>query len=232
MDKIEINIETLRQTLNEKLVVSGWDKMLTPYTNGLSFDHIMNTLVDNVNDGKRFTPRFKDVFNAFYECPYDKVKVVIVGQDPYPQLGVADGIAFSCSRKGKTEKSLQYIFKALYDGEYEGHDNDLRRWANQGVLLLNTAFTCQANKIGSHYAIWKSFTEYLFENLNRHKTGTIFILMGRKAEQWQVLLPSQIIYKVAHPASAAYRGGRWEHLGVFNKVNDMLKKQKKTPIDW
>ena len=56
--------------------------------------------------------------------------------------------------------------------------------------------------------------------------------MGRKAEQWQVLLPSQIIYKVAHPASAAYRGGRWEHLGVFNKVNDMLKKQKKTPIDW
>lgn len=232
MDKIEINIETLRKTLNEKLVVSGWDKMLTPYTNGLSFDHIMNTLVDNVNDGKRFTPRFKDVFNAFYECPYDKVKVVIVGQDPYPQLGVADGIAFSCSRKGKTEKSLQYIFKALYDGEYEGHDNDLRRWANQGVLLLNTAFTCQVNKIGSHYAIWKSFTEYLFENLNRHKTGTIFILMGRKAEQWQVLLPSQIIYKVAHPASAAYRGGRWEHLGVFNKVNDMLKKQKKTPIDW
>ena len=100
------------------------------------------------------------------------------------------------------------------------------------MLLLNTAFTCQVNKIGSHYAIWKSFTEYLFENLNRHKTGTIFILMGRKAEQWQVLLPSQIIYKVAHPASAAYRGGRWEHLGVFNKVNDMLKKQKKTPIDW
>jgi uracil-DNA glycosylase len=239
MDKIEINIETLRESLNEKLVASGWDKMLTPYTNGLIFDHIMNTLVDNVNDGKRFTPRFKDVFNAFYECPYDKVKVVIVGQDPYPQLGVADGIAFSCSRKGKAEKSLQYIFKALYGdftetGKviYTPEECDLRRWANQGVLLLNTAFTCQVNKIGSHYAIWKSFTEYLFENLNRHKTGTIFILMGRKAEQWQVLLPSQIIYKVAHPASAAYRGGRWEHLGVFNKVNDMLKKQKKTPIDW
>ena len=144
MDKIEINIETLRETLNTKLAESGWDKMLSPYTNGLSFDHIMNTLVDNVNQDKRFTPRFKDVFNAFYECPYDKVKVVIVGQDPYPQLGVADGIAFSCSRKGKTEKSLQYIFKALY-GEYEGHDNDLRRWSNQGVLMINTAFTCEIN---------------------------------------------------------------------------------------
>lgn len=231
MDKIEINIETLRETLNTKLSESGWDKMLSPYTNGLSFDHIMNTLVDNVNQDKRFTPRFKDVFNAFYECPYDKVKVVIVGQDPYPQLGVADGIAFSCSRKGKTEKSLQYIFKALY-GEYEGHDNDLRRWSNQGVLMINTAFTCEINKIGSHYAIWKSFTEYLFDNLNKHKPETIFVLMGKKAEAWQILLGNQIIFKVAHPASAAYRGGKWEHLDVFNKINNALEKQGKTCIDW
>ena len=205
--------------------------MLSPYTNGLSFDHIMNTLVDNVNQDKRFTPRFKDVFNAFYECPYDKVKVVIVGQDPYPQLGVADGIAFSCSRKGKTEKSLQYIFKALY-GEYEGHDNDLRRWSNQGVLMINTAFTCEINKIGSHYAIWKSFTEYLFDNLNKHKPVTIFVLMGKKAEAWQILLGNQIIFKVAHPASAAYRGGKWEHLDVFNKINNALEKQGKTCINW
>jgi uracil-DNA glycosylase len=231
MDKIEINIETLRETLNTKLAESGWDKMLSPYTNGLSFDHIMNTLVDNVNQDKRFTPRFKDVFNAFYECPYDKVKVVIVGQDPYPQLGVADGIAFSCSRKGKTEKSLQYIFKALY-GEYEGHDNDLRRWSNQGVLMINTAFTCEINKIGSHYAIWKSFTEYLFDNLNKHKPETIFVLMGKKAEAWQILLGNQIIFKVAHPASAAYRGGKWEHLDVFNKINNALEKQGKTCINW
>ena len=109
MNNIDINIINLREKLNDNLVDSGWHKMLSPFVNGLSFDLIIDYLVNTVNNGKRFTPRFKDIFNAFYECPYDKVKVVIVGQDPYPQLGSADGIAFSCSRKGYAEKSLQYI---------------------------------------------------------------------------------------------------------------------------
>lgn len=228
---MEIDINILRDNLNSKLKDSGWDRMLSPYVNGLSFDHIMNTLIENVENGKRFTPRFKDVFNGFYECPYNDLKVVIVGQDPYPQLGVADGIAFSCSRKGKTEKSLQYIFKSLY-GEHEGYNNDLRRWSNQGVLMINTAFTCEINKIGSHYGIWKSFTEYVFDNINRHNPKTIFILMGKKAEAWQTLLPNCKILKCSHPASAAYRGGEWDSNDVFNKVNLELEKQGKTCIDW
>ena len=111
MEKISVDIVKLRENLNEKLESSGWDKMLSPYVNGLNFDYIVNALVDNVNAGKRFTPKFKNIFNAFKECPYDDLKVVMVGQDPYPQLGVADGIAFSCSNKGKAEKSLQYILK-------------------------------------------------------------------------------------------------------------------------
>ena len=228
---MEIDINILRDNLNSKLKDSGWDRMLSPYVNGLSFDHIMKTLIENVENGKRFTPRFKDVFNGFYECPYNDLKVVIVGQDPYPQLGVADGIAFSCSRKGKTEKSLQYIFKSLY-GEHEGYNNDLRRWSNQGVLMINTAFTCEINKIGSHYGIWKSFTEYVFDNINRHNPKTIFILMGKKAEAWQTLLPNCKILKCSHPASAAYRGGEWDSNDVFNKVNLELEKQGKTCIDW
>ena len=228
---MEIDINILRDNLNSKLKDSGWDRMLAPYVNGLSFDHIMNTLVESVENGKRFTPRFKDVFNGFYECPYNDLKVVIVGQDPYPQLGVADGIAFSCSRKGITEKSLQYIFKSLY-GEYEGYNNDLRRWSNQGVLMINTAFTCEINKIGSHYGIWKSFTEYVFDNINRHNPKTIFILMGKKAEAWQTLLPNCKILKCSHPASAAYRGGEWNCNDVFNKANLELEKQGKTCIEW
>ena len=228
---MEIDINILRDNLNSELKDSGWDRMLSPYVNGLSFDHIMNTLIENVENGKRFTPRFKDVFNGFYECPYNDLKVVIVGQDPYPQLGVADGIAFSCSRKGKTEKSLQYIFKSLY-GEHEGYNNDLRRWSNQGVLMINTAFTCEINKIGSHYGIWKSFTEYVFDNINRHNPKTIFILLGKKAEAWQTLLPNCKILKCSHPASAAYRGGEWDSNDVFNKANLELEKQGKTCIDW
>ena len=226
---MDIDINLLRDNLNNKLKDSGWDRMLSPYVNGLSFDYIMNKLRDSVEQGLRFTPKFKDVFNGFYECPYDDLKVVIVGQDPYPQLGVADGIAFSCSIKGKAEKSLQYILKALED---EDGSADLRRWSNQGVLLINTAFTCEVNKIGSHYGIWKSFTEHVFENINRHNPDTIFILMGKKAEAWQTLLPNCKILKCSHPASAAYRGGEWDCNDVFNKTNTMLIKQDKTCINW
>jgi uracil-DNA glycosylase len=224
---IEIDIEQLRNDVNNKLEDSGWAPMLSPFINGLEFDMIMNKLVECVNAEKRFTPRFKDIFNAFLECPYDELKCIIIGQDPYPQLGVADGIAFSCSRKGKAEKSLQYINKAI------GTDHtDLRCWANQGVLLINTAFTVEINSIGSHYSIWKPFTEYLFENINRHNKQVPSILMGKKAEAWQLLLDRQKIFKVAHPASAAYRGGEWDCKDVFNKVNTELENQGKLCIDW
>ena len=226
---MEIDINNLRDNINNKLTDSGWERVLSPYINGLSFDHIMNTLIDGVKKGRRFTPKFKDTFNAFIECPYDNVKVVIVGQDPYPQLGVADGIAFSCSNKGKAEKSLQYILKALGD---EDGDVNLKRWANQGVLLINTALTVEVNKIGSHYSIWKSFTEYLFDTLNRHNKGLVFILMGKKAEEWAPLLSNMKIYKVAHPASAAYRGGEWDCKNVFALTNAELDKQGKTWIEW
>ena len=193
----------------------------------------MNTLIENVEQGRRFTPKFKDVFNGFYECPYDNLKVVIVGQDPYPQLGVADGIAFSCSVKGKAEKSLQYILKQTTGKTtYTPEECDLKRWANQGVLLINTAFTCEVNKIGSHYGIWKSFTEHVFGNINRHNPDTIFILMGKKAEAWQTLLPNCKILKCSHPASAAYRGGEWDSNDVFDKANEILNTQDKACINW
>ena len=230
---MDIDINLLRDNLNNKLKDSSWDRMLSPYVNGLSFDHIMNTLIENVEQGRRFTPKFKDVFNGFYECPYNNLKVVIVGQDPYPQLGVADGIAFSCSVKGKAEKSLQYILKQTTGKTvYTSEECDLRRWANQGVLLINTAFTCEVNKIGSHYGIWKSFTEHVFDNINRHNPDTIFILMGKKAEAWQTLLPNCKILKCSHPASAAYRGGEWDSNDVFDKANEILNTQDKACINW
>jgi uracil-DNA glycosylase len=239
MEKVQVDIINLRENLNKKLIESGWDTMLSPYINGLSFDHIVNELVNNVNAGRRFTPKFKDIFNAFYECPYDKVKVVMVGQDPYPQLGVADGIAFSCSKKGKAEKSLQYILKQTIGNYtdtgrvmYTPEECDLRRWANQGVLLINTAFTCEVNKIGSHYAIWKSFTEYLFDNLNRHNQDLIFVLLGKKAEAWSPWLENVRKIYVSHPASAAYRGGEWDCKDVFNLVNEKLEYLEKDRIEW
>jgi uracil-DNA glycosylase len=225
------SLNILKDKLKLDIKKGNWDDILLPFINSKAYDDVVTSLVSLVEGGQRFTPQFKDIFNAFKECDYDNLKVVIVGQDPYPQLDVADGIAFSCSKKGKTEKSLQYIFKALY-GEYEGYNNDLRRWANQGVLLINTALTVEVNKIGSHYWNWKPFTEYLFTEINKNNKDIVFILMGKKAESWQLLLPNQIILKCSHPASAAYRGGVWDSNDVFSKANDELKKQDKTLISW
>lgn len=224
---INIDINELRDSANDKLQDSGWAPMLTPFINGLDFDLIVERLVSLVNAERRFTPRFKDIFNGFKECNYSDLKCIIVGQDPYPQLGVADGIAFSCSRKGKAEKSLQYINKAI-----DTDHTDLRCWANQGVLLINTAFTCEVNSIGSHYDLWKPFSRYIFENINRHKKNIPVILMGKKAEAWETMLNNQKIYKVTHPASAAYRGGEWDCNDVFNKVNQELEKQDIPCIEW
>jgi|TARA_R110000764_G_scaffold41079_4_gene92062 uracil-DNA glycosylase len=225
------SLNILKDKLKLDVKKGNWDDILLPFINSKAYDDVVTSLVSLVEGGQRFTPQFKDIFNAFKECDYDNLKVVIVGQDPYPQLDVADGIAFSCSKKGKTEKSLQYIFKALY-GEYEGYNNDLRRWANQGVLLINTALTVEVNKIGSHYWNWKPFTEYLFTEINKNNKDIVFILMGKKAESWQLLLPNQIILKCSHPASAAYRGGVWDSNDVFSKANNELKKQDKTLISW
>ena len=227
MNKVSVDIVNLRDKVNDKLNGSGWENYLSPYINGLNFDYLVNKLVEGVNNGRRFTPKFKDVFNAFYECPKDDLKVVMVGQDPYPQLGVADGIAFSCSNKGTPEKSLQYINTALGTNH-----TDLKCWANQGVLLINTALTVEVNKIGSHYHLWESFIEYLFEGLNRCCPNTIFVLMGKKAQQLETLLPNCVVFKCTHPASAAYRGGTWDSNGIFEKVNMELTKQEKACIDW
>jgi uracil-DNA glycosylase len=226
-NKMESNLNKFKTQIKTDSEQSGWDSILNPFVDSPSFEGIFVFLEAAVNHGLRFTPPFKDVFNAFKECSYDNLKVVIVGQDPYPQLGSADGLAFSCSKKGKAEKSLQYINKAI-DTDY----TDLRIWANQGVLLINTAFTVEVNKIGSHYSLWKPFTNYIFANINKHKKDTIFILMGKKAEEWETLLPDCKILKCSHPASAAYKGGEWDHNDVFNKANLELKKQDKSLINW
>jgi uracil-DNA glycosylase len=224
---MEKNLIILKDSLKKDIESSGWADILFPYIDSKLYDDLTDSLVSLVEQGKRFTPKFKDIFNAFKECKYDDLKVVIVGQDPYPQLGSADGLAFSCSKKDKVEKSLQYINKAI-----DTDHTDLRCWANQGVLLINTALTVEVNKIGSHFWNWKPFTEHLFSKINQDNKDIVFILMGKKAEAWERLISNQKILKCTHPASAAYRGGVWDSNDVFNKTNIELNKQGKTLIDW
>jgi uracil-DNA glycosylase len=227
----KFDITTIKQKLFKKLEPSGWDKVFKSFVFSSDFDDILIKLWDLSQNDKRFTPPLKQVFRAFEECPYDKLNVVIVGQDPYPQLGVADGIAFSCSNTGKLQPSLKYILnevnRTVYHDDPYSTDVDLKRWANQGVLMLNTALTCEVGKIGSHYDIWKNFTAYLFDWLNNYQPDLIYVYMGKKAEEWSDLINnSEYKFSVKHPASAAYNGSKWDSDDVFTKIHQILGETK------
>ena len=226
----QINLEEIKTKLIEKLQPSGWANKLRGFIQSSDFEKIIQTLFDERQDGKRFTPPLKHVFTAFEKCPVDKRKVIIVGQDPYPYLNVADGMAFSCSITGRPQPSLKFIFQqinhTIHDNDQRDYDPNLTRWAEQGVLLLNTALTCQIDKVGSHYTIWHDFIAYLMDMLNFTDSGLIFILLGSKAQELEpVIGPNHYILKASHPASAAHNGtGLWDCKDVFAEANRILLK--------
>jgi len=233
MNKINIDINNIKKKFKNRLLDTGWEDVFYPFIDSDLFQEIIYKLKAEVEDERRFTPKLNFIFRAFETCPLDKLKVIIIGQDPYPQLGVADGISFSCSFTDKEQPSLKYIFNEL-GNQYPKikRDPDLERWSQQGVLMLNTAYTVQIGKIGSHYDLWKPFTHHVLQYINRIKKDMPVALLGKKAEEWQIRLDNQNIMKVPHPASAAYRGGNWDSKNLFININDALKAQGKTLISW
>ena len=229
MPQVKINIQEKKDALCAQL--KGW-KVVQDFVQSAGFDSIMLSLIAQVESDIRFTPRFKDIFNAFKYCPYDKLKVIFVGQDPYPQLGVADGISFSCSNTNKEQPSLRYIFDELQTQfPSSSRDVDLKRWSRQGILMLNTALTVAVGRIGSHYDMWKPFMTYLFSQLNK-RDDLVFVCLGNKAKEWEKYMTNNHIIKVAHPASAAYKGGKWDSQNLFKMVNNCLESIDKSLIDW
>ena len=227
----QINLEDIKSKLIERLQPSGWAHLLRGFLQSSDFDSILFTLHAQRNEGKRFTPPLKHVFSAFEKCPIDKLKVIVIGQDPYPYINVADGMAFSCSITSKPQPSLKFIFqeitKTIYDNDEEIiHNPDLTRWAEQGVLLLNTALTCEIDKVGSHYKIWSEFIPYLIDMLNFTDSGLIFMLLGAKAQELESLIgPNHYVLKASHPASAAHNGtGIWDSKEIFAEANKILEK--------
>lgn len=222
---------------------SGWHDLLKGFLVSDDFVTIIKTLEELVNDDVRFTPPLRMVFNAFTKCPLDKLKVVMVGQDPYPQLGVADGIAFSCGNTGKAEASLRYIHRAIAKTVYNTDNTtdlstDLSTWSNQGILMLNTSLTTEVGKIGKHFAIWDPFVKYLIDMLNSKsinaKKPIVWAFLGKKAQELEDLLDdSQVILKASHPASAAYaREKMWDCNDIFNNINSELDTLGSTKITW
>lgn len=235
--KTETEIDEIKQKMFAKLEPSGWDKVFKSFIFSSEFTDILSKLYELSIADKRFTPTLKQLFRAFEECPHDDLKVVFIGQDPYPQIGVADGISFSCGNTNKVQPSLRYIFEEIERTVYQEfpsyQDPDLTRWSKQGILMLNTALTVEVGKIGSHYDIWKPFTAYMLDWLNNHNKELIYVYMGKKAEEWSELTnDNNYKFSVKHPASAAYNGSKWDSNDIFNKISKLVEENNGQKIIW
>ena len=236
--KEKLELDKIVDKLYEDLIPSGWARVLRSFMYSSDFKNILQTLAQESSLDRRFTPPLRDVFRAFKECPYEELKVVIVGQDPYPTIDVADGIAFSCSKTMKLQPSLKFMLsevnRTVYNGEPISNSPDLTRWANQGILMLNTALTTQINKVGMHYNIWKPLLNYLFDFLSNYNNGLVYIYMGKEASTWADSVNDNC-YKLfcAHPASAVYNKFRsWDSKDVFPTAQKIVKENYNYSINW
>ena len=176
------------------------------------------------------------IFSAFNHTPVDKVKVVILGQDPYHGPGQAHGLCFSVPRGVAAPPSLVNIFKELNTelGIPIPNHGNLEKWADQGVLLLNATLTVRANQAGSHQKKgWEQFTDQVIRELSAKRTGLVFLLWGNYAKAKEALIDTtkHHVLKSAHPSPlSAYNG--FFGCGHFLKANELLQQQGLTPIDW
>ncbi|HEX8586143.1 MAG TPA: uracil-DNA glycosylase [Allosphingosinicella sp.] len=177
-------------------------------------------------------PEAHNIFNAYRSTPYSNVKVCIVGQDPYIKPNQAHGLSFSVE-DGSYTPSLRQIEKAIAKTVYGGTihpfwNNNLTRWVDQGVMLLNNVLTVDKGVSNSHKGKgWEIFTRRTIEKLDK-KGGVIFLLWGKDAQTLLPYIHNSEVITAEHPVAAVYRGGTWNCNDCFNKVNQLLKE----PIIW
>ena len=181
-------------------------------------------------------PDKKNIFAALKYTPYENVKVVILGQDPYHGLGEAHGMAFSVCPGIKIPPSLQNIYKELHEelGCYIPNNGYLMKWAHQGVLLLNSVLTVQKDLPASHRGIgWEAFTDKIIEEVNKKDEPVVFMLWGNFAKSKASLItnPKHLVLTCAHPSPFSARYGFFG-CNHFKKANEFLKGNGKQPIDW
>lgn len=189
--------------------------------------------INEVLKKDEFYPDKENIFKAFELCPYDKVKVVILGQDPYHEEGQAHGLAFSVLNN-KAPKSLINIFKEIEsDTSHKRTNPNLSDWASQGVLLLNTVLTVKCHEANSHKMIgWEIFTDNVIKELNKKENSIVFILWGKSAESKEKLINSHhYIIKTSHPSPLSCNRGFFGSK-VFSKTNEYLIKNNEKEIKW
>ncbi|MBF1386849.1 uracil-DNA glycosylase [Prevotella aurantiaca] len=207
------------------------DEFVKPY-----FAQLTESVRNEYKNGLCFPPA-KLVFNAFNLCPFDKVKVVILGQDPYHEQGQAMGLSFSVPEGIMLPPSLQNIYKEIQSdlGKPIPTSGDLTRWAKQGVLLLNATLTVRAHAANSHQALgWQNFTDAAIAALSNRREHVVFMLWGGFARSKKRLIDTNrhFIIESVHPSPLSANRGGWFGQHQFSRCNAYLKQLGLDEIDW
>ncbi len=211
-----------------------WTDILAPIKQTPYFEKLWNDVKSEYAAGKVFPPK-KQIFRALELTPFEEVKVVIIGQDPYHNDGQANGLSFSVSEQVTAPPSLKNIFTELKnDVGVERNQKELDDWAKQGVLMLNATLTVRAHTPNSHKDLgWERFTNFIISQISAQKKNVVFVLWGAFAQKKEELIDASkhCIIKSAHPSPFSVHRGFYGSK-PFSKINTYLTQQKLEPISW
>lgn len=216
-------------------IPDSWQKVLESECNKVYFKDLFSFVVGEYTHTHVYPPA-QDVLKAFHLCSFDKVKVVILGQDPYHGEGQANGLAFAVASGMKIPPSLKNIFKEIESdtGVVPYQDGDLSRWAHQGVLLLNATLTVRAGNPGFHQKKgWEEFTDTVVRELSSQKEGLVFMLWGNYAQEKGKIIDhtKHCVLKAPHPSPfSAYQG--FFGCKHFSQANEYLTRSGREGVDW
>ena len=217
-------------------IAKSWYELLKPELESENFVKFQSWLNTEYNT-KTIYPKPENVFNALNLVSYNKVKVVIVGQDPYHGPNQAHGLSFSVEGDVNIPPSLQNIFKELKKELdcYIPNNGNLTKWANQGVLMLNSVLTVEQGKPNSHKGLgWEKITSKIVKLLNEREIPVIFLLWGANAKALlkNIDTSKHFVFTASHPSPMSANQGGWFDNGCFKKTNETLQQLGQCPIDW
>lgn len=218
------------------IIHSSWQNVLTEEFEKNYF-HSLISFVKNEYLSKKCFPKGSQIFSAFDHCPFDELKVVIIGQDPYHGVGQANGLCFSVNDGIPFPPSLINIFKEIETDLNipNPKTGNLERWANQGVLLLNATLTVREGEAGSHQGKgWEQFTDAVIQKISTEKENIVFLLWGSFAKQKgsKIDRTKHFVLETGHPSPLSANRGLWFGNKHFSKTNEYLIQKNLKPINW